>query len=103
MKRPLRPGSRAAVAAIVLGASVARAQDATRVEWPTFLAAQDLTWDALPTDWWAGAFTGNGGLGAMIWYDHALRFDLGHTELWDHQADGGLGEGRAGRTRLNPG
>lgn len=95
---------RAVALALVLAASPALAQEETRVDWPAFLADQDLTWEALPDDWWSGAFTGNGGLGAMIWYDHgALRFDLGHTEFWDHQADGGIGEGRAGRTRLNPG
>lgn len=95
----------AAMALVLAGSSPLRAQDvpATRVDWPVFLARQDLTWDAWPTDWWSGAFTGNGGLGAMVWYDRALRFDLGNTEFWDHQPDGGLGEGRAGRTRLNPG
>lgn len=103
--RTTTPRPAAVALALVLCASPLGAQDApaTRVDWPAFLSQQDLTWNGWPDSWWSGAFTGNGGLGAMVWYDRALRFDLGHTELWDHQPDGGLGEGRAGRTRLNPG
>jgi len=94
---------RAVLAAATLLASVTARADDPPGGWEAFLAARDLRWEALPSDWWSGAFTGNGGLGAMIWRDgDGLRVDLGHTEVWDHQADGGLGSGRAGRTRLIP-
>jgi hypothetical protein len=39
---------------------------ATRIDWPTFLARQDLVWDKLPTRWGESAFIGNGRIGATI-------------------------------------
>lgn len=37
-----------------------------RVEWPAFLARQDLVWNRLPRGWGESAFIGNGRLGATI-------------------------------------
>jgi len=37
-----------------------------RVDWPGFLARQDLAWDRLPRGWGESAFIGNGRLGATI-------------------------------------
>ena len=36
------------------------------LDWPTFLARQDLVWERLPEGWGESAFIGNGRLGATI-------------------------------------
>lgn len=52
------------------------------VDWPAFMARQDLIWERLPARWNDGAFTGNGLLGTMIWRDgNALRLEIGRTDL----------------------
>ena len=99
-----RPRTRLLALAVIASAAASEAQDAPLydVDYPAALAQRDLVWDSVPADWWSGAFVGNGGAGAMIYGDgdHALHFELGHTDVWDHQPEGGLGAMRAGKTRL---
>ena len=61
----------------------------TNVDWPRFLARQDLIWDRLPEDYFAGAFVGNGLLGAILFRDdeepNTLRFEIGRTDVYDHR------------------
>jgi alpha-L-fucosidase 2 len=45
---------------------VASAEIVDRVDWEKYLARHDLVWDRLPDRWSAGAFQGNGQLGAML-------------------------------------
>jgi len=60
---------------------------ATRVDWPTFLAGQDLVWDRLPTGWGESAFIGNGRLGATIdARDGALGWTINRTDVVHDQS-----------------
>src|SRR5256714_13197279 len=68
---------------------VARAQSrpAARVDWPTFLARQDLVWDRLPTGWGESAFIGNGRLGATIDVrDGAFGWTINRTDVVHDQS-----------------
>ena len=66
----------ATVCAVVLSSTLicsadgqsARSPAAPRrnVDWPAFLARQDLVWKRLPRGWGESAFIGNGRLGATI-------------------------------------
>lgn len=62
-----------------------------RVDWQSFLARHDLTWESLPAAWDAGAFLGNGLLGAMIYLDRdgGLRWDIGRSDVTDHRGKPG--------------
>jgi hypothetical protein len=57
------------------------------VDWPRFLAQQDLLWTKLPTRWEEGAFLGNGLLGAMAFApeERSLAFQLGRADVTDHR------------------
>lgn len=59
------------------------------LSWSAFLAKQDLVWDQLPEDYFAGAFVGNGLLGAILFKDdqsaNTLRFEIGRTDVNDHR------------------
>ena len=60
---------------------------ATRVDWPTFLARQDLVWERLPTGWGESAFIGNGRLGATIdARDGALGWTINRTDVVHDQS-----------------
>src|SRR5947207_9427745 len=57
------------------------------VDWPTFLARQDLVWDRLPTGWGESAFVGNGLLGATIdARDGALGWTINRTDVVHDQS-----------------
>ena len=62
-----------------------------KVDWKGFFARQDLVWDNLPSAWDAGAFLGNGLLGAMVYSDKAcpLRWDIGRSDVTDHRGKPG--------------
>lgn len=65
----------------------ATAQVQNKIDYPAFLAKQDLVFDSLSAKWEEGAFLGNGLLGVMIYREdaNAIRFDLGRTDVVDHQ------------------
>ncbi len=74
---------------LTLGCPVALAQSrpATRVDWPTFLARQDLVWHRLPAGWGESAFIGNGRLGATIDVrDGALGWTINRTDVVHDQS-----------------
>lgn len=55
-----------------------------RVDWPTFLAQHDMVWERLPDQWGAGAFMGNGLLGANVYTledGQTLRWHVGRTDV----------------------
>lgn len=56
-----------------------------RIDWPAFMARQDLVWDRVPRAWHEGAFLGNGLLGTMVWAqgEEALHFDVGRSDVAD--------------------
>ncbi len=68
---------------------LAKAQIVRKLNWTEFLARHNLKWDSLSTDWYSGAFLGNGQLGAMIYKenDTALRWDIGNSEVTDNRDD----------------
>ncbi len=54
------------------------------VNWPEFLSRHDMVWDRLPDQWGAGAFTGNGLLGANVYTledGKTLRWHIGRTDV----------------------
>jgi hypothetical protein len=64
-----------------------RVQD--RIDWPAFLARHDPVWTEKPRAWEAGAFLGNGLLGAMIYAieKEALHWDVGRSDVTDRWKD----------------
>jgi alpha-L-fucosidase 2 len=73
--------------ALLLLAPAAALANPKSIDWPRFLAQQDLTWMKLPTKWEEGAFLGNGLIGAMAYADQprALSFQLGRSDVTDHR------------------
>jgi alpha-L-fucosidase 2 len=59
------------------------------VNWKEYLSRHDLVWNIIPEDYFAGAFVGNGLLGAIIFKDdqtpNSLRFEIGRTDVYDHR------------------
>ena len=60
-----------------------------QVDWPAFMARQDLVFDTLPSNFDSGAFLGNGLLGAMIYRenDRRLRWEMGRADVTEHRRD----------------
>jgi alpha-L-fucosidase 2 len=81
----------AALAAVLAAAAPAPASPTpAAIDWPAFLARQDLVWKRLPRKWEEGAFLGNGLIGAMVFAPEdeggqALAFQLGRTDVTDHR------------------
>lgn len=63
------------------------AQEIDKIDWPKFLSRHDMKWTRLSTDWYSGAFIGNGQLGAMIYQENenALRWDIGCSDVIDQR------------------
>src|SRR5271156_2811299 len=77
---------RIAALIILLSAIVstpAAGQVADKIDWPAFMAKQDLIWTKMPTQWTDGAFLGNGQLGAMIFAGegNSLRWHIGRSDV----------------------
>jgi len=59
-----------------------------QIDWPSFLAQQDLVWEQLPPSWNAGGFVGNGQLGMMVYAaldSNRVDFHLGRQDVTDHR------------------
>lgn len=72
--------------AVSMRATVSSVRD--EVDWPAFLARQDLVWEQLPRQWNEGAFVGNGQLGVMLYAslsDNRIDFHLGRADITDHR------------------
>jgi alpha-L-fucosidase 2 len=71
------------------GQAAASAAVEVRVDWPAFMARQDLTWEMLPAKFDDGAFLGNGLLGATIYQDgdKRLRWEMGRADVTEHRRD----------------
>lgn len=60
------------------------------VDWPAFLARQDLVWESAPRAWEEAPFMGNGMLGTMLWQDsasNAFVLHLGRSDVQDHRTE----------------
>jgi hypothetical protein len=58
-----------------------------QVDWASYLARHDLVWDRLPDRWEAGAFQGNGQLGAMIFAEKngtGIVWQIGRSDVAFH-------------------
>ena len=71
----------------LISLSSINAKELYQVNWVKFLSRHDLKWSRLSTDWYSGAFIGNGELGAMIYQENenALRWDIGRSDVTDHR------------------
>ncbi len=58
-----------------------------QINWPEFLARQDITWQRLPRQWFDGPFLGNGRLGTLMRQtgERQVRFDAGNAMVHDHR------------------
>jgi len=60
------------------------------INWPVYLAGQDLVWNHVPQNYYEGAYAGNGLLGTIFYKDVAkpntIRFEIGRTDVYDHRA-----------------
>ena len=41
-----------------------------KVDWPDFMARNDLVWERMPTSYYEGPIQGNGMLGTVFFLDH---------------------------------
>ena len=60
-----------------------------RVDWPTFMARNDLVWNRPPDRWESGAFMGNGLLGANVFTSEdskQLKWHIGRSDVVDRGA-----------------
>ena len=57
------------------------------VDWPGFMAAQDMRWKRLPGTWFEGPFLGNGEQGTLMYKldNRTLRWDVGCSAAHDHR------------------
>jgi alpha-L-fucosidase 2 len=60
-----------------------------KVDWPAFMARQDLVFESLPAAFDCGAFLGNGLLGTMIHRSgpQRVRWEMGRTDVTQHRRD----------------
>lgn len=59
------------------------------VDWPAFMARQDLVFEKMPVHFDEGAFLGNGMMGTTIYQqgDNKIRWDMGRSDVTDHFKD----------------
>ena len=64
-----------------------RSRPTDAVDWPAFLAEQDMRWNKLPSHWFEGPFLGNGEQGTLMYKldDRTLRWDVGCSAAHDHR------------------
>ncbi|MCF7975207.1 MAG: hypothetical protein K9N55_15440 [Phycisphaerae bacterium] len=69
--------------------SAAQSPVSVQVDWPAFMARQDLIWETLPTHFDEGAFSGNGMLGSTIYQDGPMRvrWEMGRSDVTEHRRD----------------
>jgi hypothetical protein len=58
-----------------------------KVDWPLFMAKQDMIWDTLPDNWFNAPFLGNGEQGTLMYKidDRTLRWDVGCSAAHEHR------------------
>lgn len=58
------------------------------LDWPSFLARQDLLWDGVPRSWEEGAPLGNGLVGAMVYASaQTIVWELGRADVIDRRTE----------------
>ena len=95
------------ISLLTLALTQVRAVD-VRVDWPSYMARQDMSWDKMPADYYEGPFVGNGLLGTVIFKDdkqpNTLRCEIGRVDVYDHRTKGANPFGRLpiGQLLLTP-
>ena len=72
------------VFALLVCSATASAQMEDKVDWPQFLARQDLLWNRLPDRFESAAFLGNGQLGSMIFSadnGRKIKWQMGRSDV----------------------
>ena len=93
---------------IIAPALAEAAAPEVRVNWPEFMARNDMVWDRMPADYYEGPFVGNGLLGTIIFKDdklpNTLRLEIGRVDVYDHRSKGAASVGRLpiGQLLLTP-
>ncbi|MGB2998944.1 MAG: hypothetical protein WBC59_09960, partial [Phycisphaerae bacterium] len=77
------------VAAVFHSAEAAESAVKVEVDYPAFLARQDLVFEKLPDHFDKGAFLGNGMLGATVYQtgEKTLRWEMGRQDVTEHRRD----------------
>ncbi|WP_372846362.1 hypothetical protein, partial [Pontiella sp.] len=75
------------VALILSGGAWAANPELDAVDWPAFMAEQDLHWKKLPAKWFEAPFLGNGEQGTLMYKldDRTIRWDVGCSAAHDHR------------------
>ncbi|MEN8663131.1 MAG: glycosyl hydrolase family 95 catalytic domain-containing protein [Lentimonas sp.] len=65
--------------------------DVLRVNWPQFIAKQDLHWNEVPKEWKEAPFVGNGLMGSMLFQTapNQLTIQIGRQDVQDHRMQSG--------------
>lgn len=63
------------------------------VNWPAYMAQQDLHWNAVPQLWDEAPFVGNGVMGSMIFQssENQLTIQIGRGDVQEHRTASGMG------------
>jgi alpha-L-fucosidase 2 len=72
-----------------LAGSAADSRGNTAIDWPSFLARNDLVWSSMPGSWEEGGMLGNGLLGAMVYAagDDRVVWELGRADVIDRRTE----------------
>ena len=75
--------------ALVLAGSSAVASGDSPIDWPSFLARNDLRWSGIPRSWEEGGLLGNGLIGAMVYSrgDRQVVWELGRADVIDRRSE----------------
>ena len=67
------------------------AQAEIAVDWPAYMAQQDLHWNAVPQQWYEAPFIGNGVMGSMIFQssEKSLTIQIGRGDVQEHRMASG--------------
>lgn len=75
------------VIALLINTATAAKAEMDTVDWPSYLAEQDMRWEKLPKQWFEGPFLGNGEQGTLMYQlnNRTLRWDVGCSAAHDHR------------------
>ena len=75
------------IASCLVNAAGAAQPAVDAVDWPAFLAEQDMHWSRLPGKWFEGPFLGDGEQGTLMYKldKRTLRWDIGCSAPHDHR------------------
>lgn len=79
---------------VLVEAQADTGQMKTNIDWPSYIAGQDLHWSVLPRTWMEAPFIGNGLMGSMLFQqdDHSLVIQIGRSDVQDHRTQAGKAE-----------